>query len=111
MRIEDKYAGFSAYRDLSSRDKKLQKSPAKSLKLAELGAIDTKEIGSLVDLNSSAVYFSRSQMEEKINGVEEANKLLVQMNRYLSQPSISTTAVEFANQMDFNTNRIVSLFL
>ena len=62
--------------------------------------------GLLTSLNEATLYFSRHQSKEKVNGAEEAFKLLNEMTRYLENTIIDGNAVELVKDMTFDTKKL-----
>lgn len=63
------------------------------------------------ELSQAAIYFSKLNSEKKVDGVEEAFKLLETMNRYISETGAEGKTLEITSHMNFDTKKIVSFFV
>lgn len=68
------------------------------------------ELNNLSELNEATLYFSRNQIKEKINGVDEAYKLLNEMTHYLENTIQEGNAIELTKEMSFDTKKISAIF-
>ena len=104
MKILDKFKGHyqETVFDRAKRNQQLEISKKSK---------PTDENAPMVDLNEAALYFSRHQSSEKINGIEEAYKLLNEMTRYLENTTQAGNAVELTKGMHFDTKKITAILV
>ncbi len=62
-------------------------------------------------LSEASVYLSRQKFDAKIDGMEEAYKLLNEMTRYLNSVTQEVSAVELTQNMQFNPKKIASILI
>lgn len=106
MKIFEKIPSSSEYQ----RDSVAERSKRNLLSELRNKSKNKDEISSLASLNEATLYFSRHQSEEKVNGVEEAIKLLNEMTRYLEYTVQEGNAFELTQNMNFNTKKIAAIF-
>jgi len=62
-------------------------------------------------LSDVSIFLSRQKFDDKINGIEEAFKLLNEMTRYLSSAKQEVNAVELTQNMQFNPKKIANILI
>ena len=106
MKIFEKFPSSSGYQ----RESIAERSKRNLLSEISIKGKNKEEISSLASLNEATLYFSRHQSEEKVNGVEEAFKLLNEMTRYLESTVQEGNASELTQNMNFDTKKIAAIF-
>jgi hypothetical protein len=104
MKILEKFSGFYHESVFDRNKRNLQVSISKNVNSSE-------EKASSNGLNEATVYLSRQKSDTKINGIEEAYKLLNEMTRYLNSATQEVNAVELTQNMQFNPKKIASILI
>ncbi len=104
MKILDKFSGFY-HESVFDRNKRsfLAKNSAEDSNLEK----NTTSNG----LSDVSIFLSRQKFDDKINGIEEAFKLLNEMTRYLSSAKQEVNAVELTQNMQFNPKKIANILI
>lgn len=104
MKILDKFSGFYRESVFDRNKRNLQFSISKN-------ETSSEEKSSSDGLNEATVYLSRQKSDTKVNGIEEAYKLLNEMTRYLNSANQEVNVVEITHNMQFNPKRIASILI
>ena len=106
MKVFEKFLSPSQqYRE--STQERLRKNLQSEINKIEKSLIETNNFA---ELNEATLLFSRNQLNEKINGAEEAFKILGEMTQYFENPMHSSDAFELTKDMHFDTKKITAIF-